>query len=186
MEGKRFASMDDFEQHAKQQLDRPAFEHLSGWDQHAEQSDFAHIKLKLRGMANLKYFGGIQTKILGLDVGSPICIGPLPALHDIKLVGGDNACSSILETCYNMRQVVSYNHKLAVNTQGPKFVHYRPTQTSLPQSDIEILKEKASFLHTLGLVIEAGYTPREAPQKELDRKNQFKIPARLSPEHMDE
>lgn len=40
-------------------------------------ADLNRIKLKLRGMANLKYFKGIETKVLGHPVKSPIGIAPV-------------------------------------------------------------------------------------------------------------
>ena len=49
-------------------------------------NDFNKIKLKLRGMLNLKYFEGITTTVLGCKLSSPIGIGPLPPLYDIGLV----------------------------------------------------------------------------------------------------
>ena len=82
----KFASTLDYERYAQQMLDKPAFDHLNGGGHPAHfQSDFNHIKLKLRGMANLKYFKGINTKILGSEFSSPICLA-LPPENDIKMV----------------------------------------------------------------------------------------------------
>ena len=37
-------------------------------------------------MANLKYFKGLNTNVLLKLTSSPICIGPLPPIEDIKMV----------------------------------------------------------------------------------------------------
>ena len=84
-----FANTIDYETHARASLDMQTFAHLQGGngEQPADyQDDFNLIKLKLNGMANLKHFEGTETKILGRKVGSPVCIGPLPPLHDVNLV----------------------------------------------------------------------------------------------------
>jgi len=81
METIRFASLHDFEDYARRRLDRPTFEHLRGAERPADHlSDFYNIKLKLRGMANLKNFKGLNSHILIKQVSSPIGIGPLPPI----------------------------------------------------------------------------------------------------------
>ena len=79
----------DYETRARDALDMQTFSHLQGGNgaQPTEyQDDFNLIKLRLNGLANLKDFRGIDTTILGCKVASPLCIGPLPPLHDVNLV----------------------------------------------------------------------------------------------------
>ena len=79
----------DYETRARDALDMQTFEHLQGGNGEQPkdyQDDFNLIKLRLNGLANLKDFHGIETKILGHGVASPICFGPLPPLHDVNLV----------------------------------------------------------------------------------------------------
>ena len=55
------------------------YEYLrSGLDSNVWQKDFGAIKLKLRGMMNVATFQGLKTKVLGVEVASPISVGPLP------------------------------------------------------------------------------------------------------------
>ena len=42
------------------------------------EEDFVRIRLKHRGMANLKYFKGTETAILGHKVNFPIGLGAIP------------------------------------------------------------------------------------------------------------
>jgi len=44
------------------------------------------IKLKLRGMANMKYFKGLNTEVLGKKLSSPICVGPFSNASDLDLL----------------------------------------------------------------------------------------------------
>ena len=90
---KRMASLHDYEDHARDTLSRPMFDHIKGFRSDIDPSpieqekiqDFAKIKLKLRGMLNLKYFEGIKTTILGQTFNSPICVSQ-PKLCDVGLV----------------------------------------------------------------------------------------------------
>ena len=45
---------------------------------HANEEDFVKIKLKQRGMANMTYFKGTDTTILGHKVAMPIGLGAIP------------------------------------------------------------------------------------------------------------
>ena len=51
------------------------------------ERDFLKIKLKIRGMANMKYFKGTATKILGHTVQTPIGLGPIPELKRFHFDG---------------------------------------------------------------------------------------------------
>ena len=42
-------------------------------------------------MANLKYFKGLSTHVLVTPTASPICIGPLPPISDLKLTAADGS-----------------------------------------------------------------------------------------------
>lgn len=64
---KRMASLHDYEDHARETLSRPLFDHIRNHRSDINLSaieidkvnDFNKIKLKLRGMLNLKHFEGI-------------------------------------------------------------------------------------------------------------------------------
>lgn len=78
----KLASIIDYEEYAKITMSKPMFEYLQGYseDGHtkaANHKDFEYIKLKQRGMANMKYFKGSETTILGNKVSSPIQIAPI-------------------------------------------------------------------------------------------------------------
>lgn len=52
------------------------FEFINGSDKLQDTQDFNQIQLKLRGMANLKYFKEpLSQTILGQKYSSPICFG---------------------------------------------------------------------------------------------------------------
>ena len=92
METINFANLDDYENFAKRRLNKNVFEHLRGQERPAEHTtDFHSIKLKLRGMMNMSQYKGLQTHVLGQKTGSPIMIGPLPPIQDVKLVTSPNA-----------------------------------------------------------------------------------------------
>jgi hypothetical protein len=92
METIRFASLHDYEDYARRKLSRPMFEHLRGVERPSDHfTDFFNIKLRLRGMANLKNFKGIGSHVLLKEVESPICVGPLPPISDLKMVSNVNS-----------------------------------------------------------------------------------------------
>jgi hypothetical protein len=92
METIRFSSLYDFENYAKGRLDPPTYAHIKGEPRPEDHfTDFFNIKLKARGMANLKYFKGLKTHVLVKPTESPICVGPLPPLSDIKMVAEHQA-----------------------------------------------------------------------------------------------
>ena len=87
METMKFSSLYDFEDYAKSRLATHTYAHLKGEPRPLEHhTDFEKVKLKLRGMANLKYFKGLKTHVLVKPTKSPICVGPLPPLSDVKIV----------------------------------------------------------------------------------------------------
>jgi isopentenyl diphosphate isomerase/L-lactate dehydrogenase-like FMN-dependent dehydrogenase len=66
----------------------PSFQHFKGKAVARNEetiTDFDLIKLKARGLMSMAKFKGTSTNILGYDVQSPICVGPFPALCDVKL-----------------------------------------------------------------------------------------------------
>ena len=112
------ASLHDYEDYARETLSRPLFDHLmaarSDTDLPAiakeKVDDYALIKLKLRGMLNLRDFQGISTSLFGVKLASPIGVGPLPALHDVGLVHSVSDLTfnktAILDVCKDLNQVV--------------------------------------------------------------------------------
>lgn len=58
-----------------------------GYPKQENESDFSLIKLKHRGMANLKFFKGTETTILGHKVSAPIGVAPLERLGIFDLDG---------------------------------------------------------------------------------------------------
>ena len=62
---------------------------MQGWAAQRDPdtiADYDLIKLKARGMMSLAKFKATPTNILKRAYQSPICVGPLPPLHDVKLV----------------------------------------------------------------------------------------------------
>ena len=87
----------DYESYAREMLDLPTFEHLQGSAiRRADEniSDFDLIKLKLLGMMSVAAFKGTSTTILNQRVESPICVGPLPPLSDVKLSINGKVCKA--------------------------------------------------------------------------------------------
>jgi len=57
----------------------PMFNYINGLDQIQDSDQFYNIQMKLRGMANLKYFTDpISCSIMGNKCNSPIMLGPAP------------------------------------------------------------------------------------------------------------
>lgn len=78
----KLASVPDYEDFSRFYLSKPIYDYLSGYseDGHTKienEKDFEYVKLKLRGMINMKNFKGIETTILGHKIASPICISPV-------------------------------------------------------------------------------------------------------------
>lgn len=66
----KIASIPDLDVYAKTYLSKHLYEHLNGFSQDGitkreNAGDFEYIRLKLRGMFNMKNFKGIETTILG-------------------------------------------------------------------------------------------------------------------------
>lgn len=60
-------------------LSNPMYEFVNGSSEVQDSDEFFNIKLKLRGMANLKFFTDpLSCSILGHQVSSPIGVGPMP------------------------------------------------------------------------------------------------------------
>ena len=73
----KFACTLDYERYAKKMLSPPMFSFITGPDHVTDSEEYLSIQLKLRGLANLKYFTDpISTTLLGQKVASPICLGP--------------------------------------------------------------------------------------------------------------
>ena len=88
MNPERLATTFDYEQYAKESLDIQTFEHLQGESiirPKENITDYDLIKLKALGLMSMATFKGTATTILNQSVQSPICVGPLPPLHDVKL-----------------------------------------------------------------------------------------------------
>ena len=78
----KLASILDYEAYTKMTSPMRTFEYINGHAQDGfskedNENDFNLIKLKQRGMANLKYFRGIEMTILGHKVASPINMAPI-------------------------------------------------------------------------------------------------------------
>ena len=88
MDPTSLATTADYERYAREILDIQTFEHLQGSAilRPAENTkDYDLIKLKALGLMSMATFKGSSSSVLGHQVQSPICVGPLPPLHDVKL-----------------------------------------------------------------------------------------------------
>lgn len=79
----RLACVPDYQDYAKLTMAKPFYDYLQGYSEDGHtysqnNKDFESIKLKLRGMLNMKHFQGTETTILGHKVSSPIHIAPIP------------------------------------------------------------------------------------------------------------
>lgn len=77
------ASLLDFQDYARHTMSQKIFEALEdgAGDQvtkRLNEEDFVKIKIKQRGMANMKYFKGTQTKVFGRELQTPIALGGVP------------------------------------------------------------------------------------------------------------
>ncbi len=105
MEASRLATTHDYEAYARELLDQQTFEHLQGSGKMRNPdnvNDFENIKLKALGLMSMARFMGTGTIIMGKRHKSPICVGPLPPLHDVKLTlngAEQNAGAAIKSVC---------------------------------------------------------------------------------------
>ena len=170
------ASTIDYEALARDSMDMQTFAHLQGGngEQPADyQGDFNLIKLKLNGMANLAHFEGVGTTILGRKVGSPICVGPLPPLHDANLVLNQQTLetiSPIQTVCHEMNQLCVIPHGQAVESGKPHLVHVVPTKNFSAEQVLQELDQGC-----MGIVLECGYTPKST----RDARNRYPLPSRV-------
>lgn len=184
---KRMASMEDYEKVASKTLSRPVFDHLISMRSSeptvasiARRGDFQRIKLKLRGMLNLKFYEGTSTKLFGQTLASPIGI-IVPSLPDVGLVNKvkdvkDNE-SVIMNVCKDLNTLVcvplqaGYDAALQGRTQ-PFLV------SVIPSREFDAAKiAKLVPTTCMGVVIECGYVP-DARSK-VDSYNSFEMPQRL-------
>ena len=91
------ASLPDFRDYARNTMSQSLFAQLdsSAGNQITKklnEEDFERIKLKQRGMANLKYFVGPEAYILGHKVSTPIGLGTVPRLKRFHFEG-EVACA---------------------------------------------------------------------------------------------
>ena len=69
----------DYESYAKKMLSPQMFLFINGPTCCQDSDEYLSIQLKLRGMANLKYFTDpITTSVLGLNLKSPLILGAFP------------------------------------------------------------------------------------------------------------
>ena len=69
----------DYENYAKKMLSPQMFYFINGPPCCQDSEEYLAIQLKLRGMANLKYFTDpIKTSVLGLSLKSPLIVGAFP------------------------------------------------------------------------------------------------------------
>jgi len=73
----RFVTSNDYEVYAENSLDQPTYDYVKNINS-SNVTDFSLIKLKARGLANMKQFENICTTILGHKFDSPIAMSPLP------------------------------------------------------------------------------------------------------------
>jgi hypothetical protein len=155
METIRFASLHDYEDYARRKLSKPMFQHLKGIERPSDHlTDFYNIKLRLRGMANLKNFKGIGTHVLLKEVASPICVGPLPPISDLKMVSNVNSNHAymIQNVCKSLGQLCCVPLDKGYTIDESNYVYIQPTK-GMDVTKLVIPKCK-------GIVIECGY---EAP-----------------------
>ena len=86
------ASLPDFRDYAKVTMSERLFTELdeaagNQVTKRLNEEDFVRIKLKQRGMANMKYFKGPESKILGHKVSTPIGIAALPRMKRFHFDG---------------------------------------------------------------------------------------------------
>ena len=173
-----FANTIDYEEHARLCLDKQTFEHLQGnGQQPAEyQDDFNLIKLKLNGMANMKYFQGLGTEILGQKYSSPVALGPLPAVHDVNLALDQKhpeTVNPIQKTCNDLGQLFVIPLCQSLVESRPHLVHVVPTKDFDPTQILKTLNKGC-----IGIVLETGYRPKI----DRDAKNRYPFPDRLKTE----
>ena len=131
-------------------------------------------------------FKGSPTTILSKQYQSPICVGPFPALHDVKLaLNGEQvkAGAAIKSVCDQMGMmcVVPIEQVREVvrdtPTKNPFLLYVVPDQ-AIFQKQVKLIKHVIIRLgdQVAGVVLECGYTPQLTS---VDKKNRYNIPARV-------
>lgn len=162
MSGK-LASLYDYKQFASLNLPRRVFQSLEdgAGDQVTKQEneeDFIRIKMKLRGMANMKYFEGSQSTILGHKVSTPISLGGLPQLnlyHPDAEIGTAQAAKDlgIVNTIYATGSSTKVEDIFA-QAKGGLHLLLIPFHLDLTEQT-GLIKRFASLENIIGIVIDA-------------------------------
>ena len=81
-------------------------------------------------MANLKNFKGVKTHVLLKPVSSPIAIGPMLSLSDVKLMikANDNAHSIVQDVCKQLDQICCVPLDSGFDIGDDNFVYINPTK----------------------------------------------------------
>jgi isopentenyl diphosphate isomerase/L-lactate dehydrogenase-like FMN-dependent dehydrogenase len=157
------ACLTDYEKNAEHLLSMPMFNQFNGLGVSEAHADFNRIKMKLRGLANLKKFKNsdpLRTRVLGFEVNSPIGLAAMPYQamfhHDGELATAKAAaemnhiyCLSSLST-FSIEQVVE-----ATKGQGYMFIEIDPRLPAFVRQDL--IKRAAKFGCFKGAVLNASY-----------------------------
>eukprot|EP00347_Sterkiella_histriomuscorum_P024048 403332483 len=158
----KMASLMDYQQYAQDYLPKRLYSQLEdgAGDQvtkQANQEDFVRIKMKQRGMANMKYFKGPQTTILnGSPVSTPIGLGPLP-MQGLYCYEGEVAAAQaardlkIVYTLHSARSSKPIDEILAKSEGGYKLLMVSLSQNN--QERQQIIEKYGGHKDIIGIVI---------------------------------
>ncbi|CDW73041.1 hydroxyacid oxidase 2 (long chain) [Stylonychia lemnae] len=142
----RFASLLDYQNYAKNILSKNIYESLEDGNgdqvtKSENEEDFVRIKMKLRGMANMKYFKGIEKEFNLKKVSSPIVMGNLPLqgrfCYDGEIAAAQAAKElGIIYTLDCHKSSKCQDQIMKESVGGAKILMLSPAQTGQKRTEI--------------------------------------------------
>ncbi|TNV78722.1 hypothetical protein FGO68_gene9069 [Halteria grandinella] len=164
----KMASLPDFRDFALKTMSLTQFTTLDAGAgaQHVKQlneEDFVKIRLKHRGMANLKYFKGTETAILGHKVAYPIGLGTMPRQGQYHIDGEVAAAegakeAGVVYTIDAARASKPLQEILEASQGGLKLLRLCPYMSA--ESKTQALKLAATHKDIIGIVLDFNHNAK--------------------------
>mmetsp|Transcript_19430 Transcript_19430/g.33055 ORF Transcript_19430/g.33055 Transcript_19430/m.33055 type:complete len:182 (-) Transcript_19430:629-1174(-) len=176
------ACLTDYEKNAQHMLSPPMFQHINGSAQVNDyQADFSNIQMKLRGLANLKFFvHPLKHTVLGLPLNSPIGLGAHPnqaMVHPEGELASAKAAAE-LNQLYCLSSLSNFSIEEVVEATQGKGTMMLEVDCRLPASVREDLVRRAAAHSCFkGVVLNAQFFSDRVT--EMEWKFDFEVPPHL-------
>ena len=176
------ACLNDYEANAKHMMSMPMFREINGDPAvNDTNQDFNVIKMKLRGLANLKYFRNpLHCTVLGMQVGAPIGLAAFPhqclAHPDGELASARAAAEK--EQFYCLSSLSNFSIEQVAEATGGRGFMFIEVDPRLPKEvRVDLVKRAGALKCFKGVIVNGGY--QSSRVSEMEWKYDFEIPPHL-------